>query len=105
MLEDDPTFFELDLKREYVTIYEWLKGIDCEAAFEAGLVSEDEMKQMTARVTADLATNGFLVLDNKPRHYILRQRRRDGSLIRRGPDRALSYGLIDFELLQSVKNP
>ncbi len=105
MLEDDPTFFELGLKREYVLIYEWLKGIDCEEAFERGLVSQREMEALTRRVTEELTANGFLVLDNKPRHFVLRQRGgglHDGELIRRNGK--LVYGLIDFELLQPIRS-
>jgi len=97
-LEHAPDFFGLDINREYVLIYEWLKGIDCEQAFEAGLVSDEEMKRLTGRVIQEVRDDGFLILDNKPRHFILRQRKKTGELIRRA-DGELAYGLIDFELM------
>jgi hypothetical protein len=41
------------------------------------------------------------VFDNKPRHYILRQRP-DGQLLR-WPDGRIVWALIDFELLQPLR--
>jgi len=102
-LEDNPSFFELDMNREYVLIYEWLKGIDCEQAFEMGLVTDEEMRRLTTRVIKEVREDGFIILDNKPRHFILRQRKKDNQLIRRD-DGTLAYGLIDFELMVKTKS-
>jgi hypothetical protein len=95
---DEPKAIEMDIRRIYVVLYGWLHGNDAEAAFLAGNLAEDEFLALAPRVTADLARRGFRVLDNKPKHYILRPRAGGGFLRRH--DGALVYGLVDFELLQ-----
>jgi len=89
---------EFDIKRIYVVLYGWIKGSDAEVCLQSGLIGKDELCALTARVNHELETCGFRVLDNKPKHFILRKRR-DGRAMR---DRAgrLVYGLVDFELLQ-----
>ena len=89
---------EMDIRRIYVVLYGWIGGRDAEAAFLAGELPEDEFMTLTPRVLRDLTARGFRVLDNKPKHYILRPRP-DGSFLR-GHDGELVYGLVDFELLQ-----
>jgi hypothetical protein len=89
---------ELDIRRIYVVIYGWLSGLDAEACFLAGELPEKEFLALTPRVLADLDARGFRVLDNKPKHYILRPRAGGGFLRRK--DGELAYGLVDFELLQ-----
>lgn len=83
--------------RLYVMLFEWVAGKNAEDCHSEGLISDDEMTDLTKRVTAEMASKGFHVLDNKPKHFILRQRR-DGSLLRRNGK--LVYALIDFELLK-----
>lgn len=90
---------ELDIRRIYVVLYGWIAGSDAETCFELGELSEPELAVLTSRVIGELAAKGFRVLDNKPRHFILRRRKRDGALMRR-PTGELVYGLVDFELLQ-----
>ena len=90
---------ELDIRRIYVVLYGWIAGQDAETCFESGELAESEFAALTPRVVAQLAAKGFRVLDNKPRHFILRRRKRDGALLRR-PAGELVYGLVDFELLQ-----
>jgi hypothetical protein len=92
---------ELDLYREYILVYEYVKGFNAEQMYDKGLLSESELKALTRRITGEMAAKGFQVLDNKPRHYILRQRRRDGQLMRRAGQ--LVYALVDFELLQRIR--
>ena len=89
---------ELDIKRPYVLIYSWLKGGNAEEAFLAGAISEHELHGLTRRVTDELRAKGFWVLDNKPKHFILRTDGADGQVMRR--DGRLVYGLVDFELLE-----
>jgi len=89
---------ELDIKRIYVVLFGWIKGSDAERCFQAGLIGGEEFLALTSRVNRELDACGFRVLDNKPKHFILR-RRRDGRVLR-GRDGTLHYGLVDFELLQ-----
>lgn len=90
---------EFDIKRVYVLLYGWIKGEDAEQAFQAGEITGEELRHLTVRAIEDLRSHGFRVLDNKPSHFILRKRRRDRQIMRRGSDRIV-YGLVDFELLQ-----
>lgn len=88
---------ELDSNRLYILLFGWVEGQSAEEFFEQGLLSMEEMRELSRRVTDELHQKGFIVLDNKPKHFILR-RRADGSLLRRGGK--LVYLLVDFELLR-----
>jgi hypothetical protein len=86
-----------DWERIYILLYRWMDGIDAEQAFGAGLISEPRMINWTLQVAADLRQLGWVVLDHKPRHLILRQQKEARSpLVRRG---APVLGLVDYELL------
>jgi hypothetical protein len=86
-----------DWERIYILLYRWMDGIDAEQAFGAGLISEPRMINWTLQVAADLRQLGWVVLDHKPRHLILRQQKEARSpLMRRG---APVLGLVDYELL------
>lgn len=87
----------LHASRLYIMLFEWVDGENAEDCCKAGLISEEEVRHLTRRVIRELAEKGFRVLDNKPRHFILRPRK-DGGPIRRNGE--LAYALIDFELLQ-----
>jgi hypothetical protein len=100
--EDAVKAIELDIKRMYVLVYGWIKGKDAEECFDAGEIEEDEFLGLSPRVVGDLEARGFRVLDNKPKHYILRNRRTDGRVLR-NRDGSPAYGLVDFELLQRTK--
>ena len=95
---------ELDIFRRYVLIYQWVKGESADAALQVAIPGavrrEEEMKRLTLRAKAGLEQSGFLVVDHKPAHLIVRWRR-DGTLLRnRAGDYA--YALVDFELLQRM---
>ncbi len=90
----------LDLGRDYILLFQWVKGLDAEAMHAAGALPEAEMTALYHRSMRELGAKGFVMLDNKPRHLILRLRRRDGRLLRRHD--ALVYALIDFELLKPL---
>ena len=89
---------EIDLLRQYILIYKWVRGIDAVEAFEKTRLPEEQLFQFTDTVTANLKKNGFRVLDNKPAHFIVKLR----------PDKTLMkdkkgvtpFALVDFELLQ-----
>ncbi|MCC6580654.1 MAG: hypothetical protein IT440_09440 [Phycisphaeraceae bacterium] len=92
---------ELDIKREYVVIYSWIKGENAEQMQAYGLISDVELQQLTARVIHELSAKGFRVLDNKPKHFILQRERKTGRLLRHHGN--LAYALIDFELLERTE--
>lgn len=92
-----PKAIEFDIKRMYVLVYGWIKGEDAEQALREGRISERECNRLTLTAIQDLRSKGFRVLDNKPKHFILRER--DGKILRRR-DGKIVYALVDFELLQ-----
>ncbi|MBI5503275.1 MAG: hypothetical protein HY899_00625 [Deltaproteobacteria bacterium] len=94
-----PKAIELDIKRVYVLVYEWIKGEDAEEALRSGEISEPECNRLTLAAIHDLRGKGFRVLDNKPKHFILRKRPSDQRIMRRR-DGNIVYALVDFELLQ-----
>jgi hypothetical protein len=88
----------LDILRHYVMVYRWLPGIDLSQAYRQGLISKDNIKLMMERVSSDVALAGFCVHDHKPQHVII-DAQSDCS------EQAiphLSYGLIDYELLERL---
>lgn len=90
---------ELDVCRQYVLIYQWIEGVSADEAFWG--VPERErrhiLENLTERVRLDLEKRGYMVIDHKPAHIIVRPRK-DGTVLR---DRAGDYAhaLVDFELL------
>ena len=88
----------LDLLRDYLLVFQWVKGDDAEAMYERGLLSESEMHALYFRSSQELVANGFVVLDHKPRHLVLRARPDGSRLVRK--DSMFAYALIDFELLK-----
>ncbi len=93
---------ELDIFRRYVLIYQWVKGESADVALEAVIGDParraEELRRLTLKAKAELQQNGFVVVDHKPAHLILRRHRRGSLLRNRTGDYA--YALIDFELLQ-----
>jgi hypothetical protein len=93
---------ELDILRQYVLIYQWVKGESADQVLASVIPDPGRraqaVEQLTLKARADLARSGFRVADHKPAHIILRHKR-DGQLLkdRHGNYR---YALIDFELLQ-----
>jgi hypothetical protein len=90
---------ELDIKRDYVLLYSWIKGHNAEEAMIADEIAEAEVRELTLRVIDELHMKGFRVLDNKPKHFIVRRNQRTNEMLR-FRDGRLMYGLVDFELLQ-----
>ncbi len=92
---------ELDIFRHYVLIYKWVKGESADSALRLAIPgaekSGEEVKRLTLKAKAELEQAGFLVVDHKPAHLIVRWRR-DGTLLRRR-NGDYAYALIDFELL------
>ena len=87
----------LDPERDYLEIFAWIDGIDAEEAARRGLIDGEMLVLLSRSSNHALARLGYRVLDNKPRHLIVRPRP-DGTLLqRRGK---IVYTMIDFELLQ-----
>lgn len=93
---------ELDLLRQYVVIFQWVKGLDLVQAAEklglGGARREEFLAQHTTVAIHELELRGFRVLDMKPAHVIVRFRK-DGHLLRNA-DGQLAYALVDYELLE-----
>ena len=88
---------EIDILRQYIMIYEWIKGVDAVQAFEELDWPAPKLWALTGRVTRELSEKGYRVADMKPAHIIVRWKDEGGLLERHGE---LSYALVDFELLQ-----
>jgi hypothetical protein len=95
---------ELDIYRQYILIYEWIKGFSStqpeavSAARVAGVADAHAFaREMLHRSITDMWQAGFRVLDIKPEHVIVRPRRGGGLLKDRTGQPA--YALVDFELL------
>jgi hypothetical protein len=93
---------ELDILRQYVLLYGWIKGADIMEAASLWQIEPEERKVFFDRamslVIHELELKGYHVVDMKPAHIIVRMRP-DGSLLR---DRTgqLVYALVDYELLE-----
>ncbi|MGB7767863.1 MAG: hypothetical protein WBN22_03300 [Verrucomicrobiia bacterium] len=94
---------EIDILRQYVVLYGWVKGLDAVESAEHLKLRDQEREEFLARVTClathELWQKGYRVIDMKPAHIILRPGRDDQSLLR---DRngQLAYALVDYELLE-----
>jgi hypothetical protein len=91
---------EYDWERIYILLYRWMDGIDAEQAQAAGLISQDRMIEWTRASAETLRQLGWVVLDHKPRHLILRLHRKSRRILMRHERPVL--GLIDYELLCPV---
>ena len=87
----------LDIERDYLMVYAWIDGIDAEEAFNRGIIDTELLVLLTRSSNHALSRLGYRVLDNKPRHLIVRPRA-DGTLLQRNGK--IIYTMIDFELLQ-----
>ena len=90
---------ELDILRQYVLVYEWVKGISADEALPQLSFAERHriLSQLTERVRLDLEKHGYMVIDHKPAHIIVRPQKSGGLLHNRRGE--LAYALVDFELL------
>jgi len=88
---------QLDIERDYLGIFAWIDGIDAEEAFRRGMIDGELLVLLARSSNHALSRLGYRVLDNKPRHLIVRPRP-DGTLLQRNGK--IIYTMIDFELLQ-----
>ena len=96
---------ELDIYRQYILIYEWIKGVAsteaaaAQASQVAGYADANSFAlAMMDRSIEDMQQAGFRVLDVKPQHVIVRPKPNGGLLQDRSGRTA--YALVDFELLE-----
>ncbi|MCB1122623.1 MAG: hypothetical protein KJT03_13810, partial [Verrucomicrobiae bacterium] len=83
---------ELDIYRQYIMIYEWIKGVSAPEAVkllerDAALEREvtdlgDALRDLTIETRKRMMESGFMVIDHKPAHIILRPLK-GGKLLRR----------------------
>ncbi len=88
----------LHRERDYIVLYQWVKGLDAERMFQKGLLDATALHDLHRRVNSELLQKGFVMLDNKPRHVILRRIAGTDRLLTH--EGCLSYALVDFELLK-----
>jgi len=93
---------ELDILRQYVVLFGWIKGLDAVETAEQfgfeGPAQAEFLARATSLVTHELWQKGYRVVDMKPAHIILRPRP-DGRLLRDHNDQ-FAYALVDYELLE-----
>jgi hypothetical protein len=93
---------EIDILRQYVVLFGWIKGKDAvETAEQFGLgegARAEFLARVTSLVTHELWQKGYRVVDMKPAHIILRPQP-NRSLLRDHNDQ-FAYALVDYELLE-----
>jgi hypothetical protein len=92
---DDDPMVHYDWERIYILLYRWMNGMDAEQACNAEIISRDQMTAWTHGMAATLRNLGWVVLDHKPRHLIIRPS--SGRPLMRNGSPVL--GLVDYELL------
>jgi len=94
--EHDPV--ELDISRQYIMIYSWVKGLGLDDLLKQGYLSKETCDAITEKAYfEDMIPNGFKVLDTKHAHIILRIDSKGNLVTRNG---RYPYALIDYELLR-----
>jgi hypothetical protein len=101
--DDTEPKIEYDWERIYILLYRWMDGIDLEQARAAGLVSENLMVEWTRESAERLLGLGWMVLDHKPRHLIVRPHRKTRRILKHHGQPVL--GLVDYELLVPTQAP
>ena len=97
-LTEDHDPVELDISRQYIMIYSWVKGLGLDDLLKHGHLTKEACDAITEKAYfQDMIPNGFKVLDTKPAHIILRIDK-DGALVTRNGQ--YPYALIDYELLR-----
>ena len=99
--QENGAAIQLDIRRDYMMIFQWIKGINAVQAMKSGQIKSVDFHALLPRAIEELRAAGFRVLDNKPTHLILRQHHRKPGMVQRHGH--LTYGLVDFELLQHTE--
>ena len=97
-LTEDFDPVELDISRQYIMVYSWVKGLGLDDLLKQGTLSREICDTLTEKAYfEDMIPSGFKVLDTKPAHIILRVNKQ-GKLLRKNDQ--YPYALIDYELLR-----
>jgi hypothetical protein len=94
---------ELDILRQYVLLYGWIKGLDITEVADLWQLGEHArasfFDRATSLVTRELELKGYHVVDMKPAHIIVRPTEDGRSLVchRNGQ---MAYALVDYELME-----
>jgi len=97
-LTDEHDSVELDISRQYIMIYSWVKGLGLDDLVKQGVLGKEIGDDLTERAYfMDMIPSGFKVLDTKPAHLILRLDRNGRPVKKNGQ---YPYALIDYELLR-----
>jgi len=93
---------EIDILRQYVVLYGWIKGRDAVETAEffhlEGKRRSEFLALTTSLVTHELWQKGYRVVDMKPQHIILRPGANQSLL--RDRNGQFAYALVDYELLE-----
>ena len=94
-----------DWNRAYVTLFQWIGGIDAESAAERNRLGGIALRNFSRTCYGELARHGFAVWDNKPRHLIVpnhNDAQWQGLVRFRGKP---LWALVDYELLYRINHP
>jgi hypothetical protein len=93
---------ELDILRQYVVLYGWIKGLDLVETAQLFQLKGEEREQMLASHTSlvmhELEHKGYRVVDMKPAHIIVRPK--PDFTVLRDRNQQVVYALVDYELLE-----
>jgi len=89
---------DLDMFRSYAVLYEWIKGIDAVQATHQGILTLDDMSEITVQMEKKVRQKGFVVHDRKPHHIIVRPK--EDQELAKDKQGKLLCALVDFELLK-----
>lgn len=88
---------DYDWERMYVLLYGWIDGIDIVQAAQIGTLGEQDVQPMSEHVRQVIMDQGWVVLDHKPTHVIVRPRPGGPGIIHYHGQPI--WALVDYELL------
>jgi hypothetical protein len=93
---------ELDMLRQYVLLYGWVKGLDLVEIADLwqmkGAERNDFLAHATDMVMHELDQKGYRVIDMKPAHVIVRPK--PNRTLLRDRHGQIGYAVVDYELLE-----
>ncbi len=94
---------ELDILRQYVVLYGWVKGLDIVDVADLWQLDPKEREEFYASTTSlvnhELEQKGYRVVDMKPAHIIVRTKADNRTFVR-DKHGQLVYAVVDYELLE-----